>query len=68
MVLTYRKRRGRAAFTLVELLVVIGLMGLLATISVAGYSAASRGMSLGSTSSGSGWTVKRTACRLRNLN
>ena len=45
MVLTYRKRRGRAAFTLVELLVVIGLMGLLATISVAGYSAASRGMS-----------------------
>lgn len=45
MVLMHRKRGGRAAFTLVELLVVIGLMGVLATISVAGYSAASRGMS-----------------------
>ena len=38
------KHRGRAAFTLIELLVVIGLMAVLATISVAGYSAASRGM------------------------
>lgn len=44
MVLTSRQRKGRAAFTLVELLVVIGLMAVLATISVAGYSAASRGM------------------------
>ena len=40
-----RKGTGRAAFTLVELLVVIGLMAVLATISVTGYSAASRGMS-----------------------
>ena len=43
-----RRRRvqqaGRAAFTLVELLVVIGIMAVLATISVAGYNAASRGM------------------------
>ena len=45
MVLTSGKRAGRAAFTLVELLVVIGLMAVLATISVTGYSAASRGMS-----------------------
>ena len=36
---------GRAAFTLVELLVVIGLMALLGTISVTGYFAAVRGMS-----------------------
>ena len=35
---------GRAAFTLVELLVVIGIMAVLATISIAGYNAASRGM------------------------
>lgn len=34
----------RRAFTLVELLVVIGLMGLLATISIGGYFAATRGM------------------------
>ena len=38
------RNKGRAAFTLVELLVVIGIMAVLATISVAGYSAASRGM------------------------
>ena len=44
MVLTSPQEKGRAAFTLVELLVVIGLMAVLATISVAGYSAASRGM------------------------
>ena len=37
-------RKSRAAFTLVELIVVIGLMGLLATISIAGYNAASNGM------------------------
>lgn len=36
--------KGRSAFTLIELLVVIGLMAVLATFSVAGYSAASRGM------------------------
>ena len=35
---------GRAAFTLVELLVVIGLMAMLGTISVGGYFAAVRGM------------------------
>ena len=35
---------GRAAFTLVELLVVIGLMAMLGTISVTGYYAATRGM------------------------
>ena len=35
----------RAAFTLVELLVVIGLMALLGTVSVTGYFAAVRGMS-----------------------
>ena len=35
---------GRAAFTLVELLVVIGLMAMLGTISVSGYFAAQRGM------------------------
>ena len=44
MVLRHRRQMGRAAFTLVELLVVIGIMAVLATISVAGYSAASRGM------------------------
>lgn len=38
------QRSGRAAFTLIELLVVIGLLAVFATISVAGYSAASRGM------------------------
>lgn len=36
--------RGKSAFTLVELIVVIGLMGLLATISTGGYFAATRGM------------------------
>ena len=44
MILTHTQQGRRAAFTLVELLVVIGLMAVLATISVAGYSAASRGM------------------------
>ncbi len=44
MVLRHRRQIRRAAFTLVELLVVIGIMAVLATISVAGYSAASRGM------------------------
>ena len=44
MAVTRMRQDGRAAFTLVELLVVIGLMAVLATISVAGYSAASRGM------------------------
>ena len=39
-----RRPQGRAAFTLVELLVVIGLMALLGTISVGGYFAAVRGM------------------------
>ena len=37
-------RCRRAGFTLVELLVVIGLMALLSTISIGGYFAASRGM------------------------
>lgn len=37
-------RRHSRAFTLVELLVVIGLMGLLATVSISGYNAASNGM------------------------
>jgi type II secretory pathway pseudopilin PulG len=36
---------GKAAFTLVELLVVVGLMALLGTVSVTGYFAAARGMS-----------------------
>ena len=44
MTLTHTQQGRRAAFTLVELLVVIGLMAVLATISVAGYSAATRGM------------------------
>ncbi len=44
MIVTHTQQGRRAAFTLVELLVVIGLMAVLATISVAGYSAASRGM------------------------
>ena len=35
---------GRAAFTLVELMVVVGLMALLGTVSVTGYFAAARGM------------------------
>ena len=34
----------RSAFTLVELLVVVGLMAMLATVSIAGYSAVNRGM------------------------
>ena len=38
------KLTGRAAFTLVELMVVIGLMALLGTVSVTGYFAAVRGM------------------------
>lgn len=37
-------RRVRAGFTLVELIVVIGLMALLATISTSGYFAVQRGM------------------------
>lgn len=44
MALMYARKCGRAAFTLVELLVVIGIMAVLATISVAGYTAATRGM------------------------
>ena len=44
MALKYTRQSARDAFTLVELLVVIGIMAVLATISVAGYSAASRGM------------------------
>ena len=44
MAVALTRKGGRAAFTLIELLVVIGLMAVLATISVAGYSAASRGM------------------------
>ena len=36
---------GKVAFTLVELLVVVGLMALLGTVSVTGYFAAARGMS-----------------------
>ena len=44
MALMHARQSRRAAFTLVELLVVIGIMAVLATISVAGYSAASRGM------------------------
>ena len=44
MALRHTRQSGRSAFTLVELLVVIGIMAVLATISVAGYSAASRGM------------------------
>ncbi len=44
MALMLSQKNGRSAFTLIELLVVIGLMAVLATISVAGYSAASRGM------------------------
>ncbi len=40
----HTRKKAQTAFTLVELLVVIGLMAVLATISVAGYSAASRGM------------------------
>ena len=44
MVVNVPQRTRRAAFTLVELLVVVGLLAIFATISVAGYSAASRGM------------------------
>ena len=44
MALMHARKRGRGAFTLVELLVVIGIMAVLATISVAGYTAATRGM------------------------
>ena len=41
---TPARTAGRAAFTLVELMVVVGLMALLGTISVTGYFAAARGM------------------------
>ena len=44
MALMFSQRNGRSAFTLIELLVVIGLLAVFATISVAGYSAATRGM------------------------
>ncbi len=44
MALMRSRQTGRAAFTLVELLVVIGIMAVLATISVTGYTAATRGM------------------------
>ena len=44
MALRHARQAGRAAFTLVELLVVIGIMAVLATISVTGYTAATRGM------------------------
>lgn len=44
MALSASRQSECAAFTLVELLVVIGIMAVLTTISVAGYSAASRGM------------------------
>ena len=44
MALMRSRQAGRAAFTLVELLVVIGIMAVLATISVTGYTAATRGM------------------------
>lgn len=37
-------RRFHTAFTLVELLMVIGIMGMLATVSVGGYAALTRGM------------------------
>jgi prepilin-type N-terminal cleavage/methylation domain-containing protein len=38
------KRSFKSAFTLVELLIVIALLGMLATVSITGYSAATRGM------------------------
>ena len=44
MALMHTRQSVRAAFTLVELLVVIGIMAVLATISVTGYTAATRGM------------------------
>ena len=37
-------RNGKKAFTLVELLVTVGIMGMLGTMAVSGYYAASRGM------------------------
>ena len=44
MALRHTRQSEGGAFTLVEPLVVIGIMAVLATISVTGYSAASRGM------------------------
>ncbi len=41
---TKEKLTGRGAFTLVELMVVVGLMAMLGTISIAGYFSAVRGM------------------------
>ncbi len=37
-------KKAKSAFTLVELIVVIGLMAMLATVSITGYTAATRGM------------------------